>query len=143
GGRAPVPPPRRKFLHLATGAAALPAVSSFAGAQGYPSRPVRMIVPFAAGGAVDTLARLYAEKLKDMHGTQVVIENRAGGNGTVGGGAVLQGPADGYTRFCSGSTPVMARPTLPNVPFDPGKDFWPASRAGEAPLLVWCAGRLP
>src|SRR6058998_3541609 len=93
--------PRRKLLHLAAGAAALPAVSSFAWAQAYPSRPVRIIVPFAAGGAVDALARLYAEKLKDMHGIPIVIENRAGGNGTVGAGAVLQAAADGYTLLFS------------------------------------------
>src|SRR4029453_10821393 len=96
--------PRRRFLHLAVGAAALPAVSRAAWAQAYPSRPVRMVVPFPAGGAVDTLARLYAEKFKDTRGITVVIENRAGGNGTVGAGAVLQSGADGYTLLFSAST---------------------------------------
>jgi len=104
--------PRRKFLHLVASTAALPAVSRLAWAQAYPSRPVRIIVPFAPGGAVDTLARLYADKLKDMHGVQVVIENRAGGNGSVGAGAVLQAPADGYTLLFSASTHVMARQTM-------------------------------
>ena len=65
--------PRRKFLHLAAGAAGLPAVSWFARAQDYPSRPVRIVVPFTAGGAVDTLARLYAEKFKDMRGITVPV----------------------------------------------------------------------
>jgi tripartite-type tricarboxylate transporter receptor subunit TctC len=135
--------PRRKFLRLAAGAATLPAVSRFACAQAYPSRPVRMIVPFAAGGAVDTLARLYAEKLKDMHGTQVVIENRAGGNGTIGAGAVLQAAADGYTLLFSASTHVMARQIMRNVPFDPVSDFTPIARVGEAPLLVVMTPSLP
>src|SRR5438874_10242009 len=100
--------PRRNFLHLSAGAAALPAVSRFAWAQAYPSRPVRIVVPFAAGGAVDTLARLYAEKFKDTHGITVVIENRAGGNGSVGAGAMLQAAADGYTLLFAASTHVMA-----------------------------------
>jgi tripartite-type tricarboxylate transporter receptor subunit TctC len=135
--------PRRKFLHLVASTAALPAVSRFAWAQAYPSRPVRIIVPFAPGGAVDTLARLYADKLKDMHGVQAVIENRAGGNGSVGAGAVLQAPADGYTLLFSASTHVMARQTMRNVPFDPVSDFAPIARVGEAPLLVVMTPGLP
>jgi tripartite-type tricarboxylate transporter receptor subunit TctC len=135
--------PRRKFLHLVASTAALPAVSRFAWAQAYPSRPVRIIVPFAPGGAVDTLARLYADKLKDMQGVQVVIENRAGGNGSVGAGAVLQAPADGYTLLFSASTHVMARQTMRNVPFDPVSDFAPIARVGEAPLLVVMTPGLP
>jgi tripartite-type tricarboxylate transporter receptor subunit TctC len=135
--------PRRKFLHLAAGAAGLPAVSCFARAQDYPSRPVRIVVPFAAGGAVDTLARLYAEKFKDTHRITVVIENRAGGNGSVGAGAVLQTAADGYTLLFSASTHVMARYTMRNVPFDPVSDFAPIARVGEAPLLVVMAPGLP
>src|SRR5215470_17377055 len=111
--------PRRRFLHLAAGAATLPALSRGAQAQAYPAQPVRIIVPFAAGGGVDVLARLYAEKLKDMRGVTAVIENRAGGNGSVGAGAVLQAPADGYTILFSASTHVMARHIMRNVPFDP------------------------
>src|SRR5262245_30131803 len=135
--------PRREFLHLSAGAAVLPAVSRFAWAQAYPSRPVRIVVPFAAGGAVDTLARLYAEKLKDTHGITVVIENRAGGSGSVGAVAVLQAPADGYTLLFSASTHVMARQSMRNVPFDPVSDFAPIARVGEAPLLVVIAPGLP
>jgi tripartite-type tricarboxylate transporter receptor subunit TctC len=134
---------RRRFLHLAAGAAALPAVSRIAKAQAYPVRPVRIIVPFAAGGAVDVLARLYAEKLKDMKGITVVVENRAGGNGSVGAGAVLQAAADGYTLLFSASTHVMARQMMRNVPFDPVMDFASITRVGEGPLLVVMAPGLP
>jgi tripartite-type tricarboxylate transporter receptor subunit TctC len=76
--------PRRKFLHLAAGAAALPAVSRTARAQTYPSRPVRLIVPIAPGGAGDILARLMGQWLSERLGQQFVIDNRPGGGGNVG-----------------------------------------------------------
>jgi tripartite-type tricarboxylate transporter receptor subunit TctC len=135
--------PRRQFLHVAAGAAALPVLARGAKAQTYPVRPLRVIVPFAPGGGVDVLARHYAEKLKDIRGVTVVIENRAGGNGSVGAGAVLQAAADGYTLLFSASTHVMARQIMRNVPFDPVGDFEPIARVGEAPLLVVMARGLP
>lgn len=135
--------PRRRFLQVAAGAAALPAVSRIATAQSFPVQPVHIIVPFAPGGAVDVLARLYAEKLKEMRGVTIVVENRAGGNGSIGGGAVLQAAADGYTLLFSASTHVMARQIMRNVPFDPVSDFAPIARVGEAPLLVVMAPGLP
>src|SRR6266403_5942483 len=76
--------PRRAFLHLAAGAAALPAVSRFARAQDYPSRPVRVIVPFAPGGQTDVVARLIAQKLSDRLGKQFYVENAAGAGGNIG-----------------------------------------------------------
>jgi tripartite-type tricarboxylate transporter receptor subunit TctC len=135
--------PRRQFLHVAAGAAALPVLARGVKAQAYPVRPLRVIVPFAPGGGVDVLARHYAEKLKDIRGVTVVIENRAGGNGSVGAGAVLQAAADGYTLLFSASTHVMARQIMRNVPFDPVGDFEPIARVGEAPLLVVMARGLP
>ena len=131
---------RRDFL-LGTLAAAGSAPAAWA--QSFPNRPIRMIVPFAPGGGVDVLARLYAEKLKDTRGITVVIENRAGGNGTVGAASVLQAPADGYTLLFSASTHIMARQMMRNVPFDPVGDFAPIARVGEAPLLVIMAPGLP
>ena len=89
--------PRRNFLHLVAGAAALPALSRITWAQGYPSRPVRVIVPFAAGGGVDIIARLMGQWLSERLGQPFVIENRPGAGGNIGTEAVVRAPADGYT----------------------------------------------
>ena len=88
--------PRRKFLHLAAGAAVLPAVPRIARAQAYPSRPVRLIVPFAPGGVNDIAARLVGQSLSERLGQQFLIENRPGGGGNIGIEAVVRAPADGY-----------------------------------------------
>ena len=82
--------PRRKFLHLAAGAAALPAVSRVATAQAYPSRPVRIIVPFPAGQATDTIARLMGQSLSERLGQPLVIENRTGAGGHIGAESVVR-----------------------------------------------------
>src|SRR5215471_10632175 len=89
--------PRRTFLHLAAGPAALPAMSRVARAQAYPTRPVRIIVPFAPAGASDITARLIGQWLSERLGEQFVIENRPGGRGNIGTEAVVRAPADGYT----------------------------------------------
>ena len=89
--------PRRRFLHLAAGAAALPAVSGIARAQAYPSRPVRIIVGFPAGGPSDLLARLIGQWLSDRLGQPFIIENRPGASGNIGTEAVIRAPADGHT----------------------------------------------
>jgi tripartite-type tricarboxylate transporter receptor subunit TctC len=89
--------PRRQFLHLIAGAAALPAVSRFAWAQTYPTRPVRLIAPVAPGGAGDILARLMGQWLSERLGQPFIIENRPGGGGNIGTEAVVRAPPDGYT----------------------------------------------
>jgi len=89
--------PRRNFLHLAAGAAALPAVSHVAWAQPYPSRPVRLVVGFPAGGAGDTLARLIGQWLQERLGQSFIIENRPGAGGNISTEAVVRAPPDGYT----------------------------------------------
>jgi tripartite-type tricarboxylate transporter receptor subunit TctC len=86
---------RRNFLHLAAGAAALPAMSRFAKAQAYPSRPVRIIVPFAPGGSTDITARLIGQWLSERLGQQFVIENRPGAGSNVGTEVVVNAPPDG------------------------------------------------
>src|SRR5258707_10680090 len=91
--------PRRQFLHLAAGAAALPAVSRFAWAQTYPSRPVRIIVGVAAGGTLDILARVMGQWLSERLGQPFIIKNRPGASTNIPPEAVLPAPANGYTLF--------------------------------------------
>ena len=89
--------PRRQFLHLAVGGAAFQAVSRAASAQSYPSRPVRIVVGYAAGGGTDIVARLMGQWLSERLGQQFVIENRTGAATNIGTEAVVRAPADGYT----------------------------------------------
>src|SRR5262245_47721360 len=89
--------PRRTFLHLAAGAAALPALSRVATAQSYPARPVRLVVGFAAGSTTDILARLMGQWLSERLGQQFIIENRPGAAGNIAAETVVKAPADGYT----------------------------------------------
>jgi tripartite-type tricarboxylate transporter receptor subunit TctC len=89
--------PRRRFLRLAAGAAALPAVPHVACAQSYPSRPVTMVVPYAAGGATDTIGRVMAERMKISLGQPVIVENVTGAGGTIAVGRVARAAPDGYT----------------------------------------------
>src|SRR5262249_33279644 len=89
--------PRRNFLHLAAGAAAISAASRIARAQAYPTRPIHWIVSFAAGGPNDTVARLIRQFLSEKLGQQIIVENRVGAGGNIGMGAVLGSPPDGYT----------------------------------------------
>jgi len=99
--------PRRTFLHLAAGAAALPAVSRAAWTQAYPARPARIIVGFGSGSAADILARLIGQWLSERLGQPFVIENRAGAGGNLGTEAVVRAPADGYTLLLCASTDTI------------------------------------
>src|SRR6266436_2522272 len=96
--------PRRKFLHLAVGAAALPAVSRIARAQSYPSRPVRIIVGYAAGGVTDIVARLMGQWLSERLGQQFIVENRPGASSNIGTEAVVRAPPDGYTLILANTS---------------------------------------
>src|SRR5258705_2165741 len=89
--------PRRQFLHLVAGATVLPAVSRMAWAQAYPTRPVRIIVGFAAGGQIDIIARLMGQWLSDRLGQQFVIDNRPGAGSNIAAEAGVRAPADGHT----------------------------------------------
>jgi tripartite-type tricarboxylate transporter receptor subunit TctC len=102
---------RRQFLHLAAGAAALPAILRVARAQAYPTRPVRLIAPVAAGGTTDILARLVGQWLSERLGQPFVIENRPGGGNNVGTEAVVKSPPDGYTLLLCG-TPNATNATI-------------------------------
>jgi tripartite-type tricarboxylate transporter receptor subunit TctC len=101
--------PRRRFLRLAAGAAALPAVSRFALGQAYPTRPIRLIAPFPPGGSIDLTARLIGQWLTERLGQQLVIENRSGAAGNIGSEAALSSPPDGYTLLlCSVANAISA-----------------------------------
>ena len=97
-------PHRRQFLHLAAGAAALPAMSRLAWAQAYPSRPVRLVVGFPAGGTNDIHARLIADWLSKQFGRSFIVENRPGAAGNIGLESVVRTAPDGYTLGVCGST---------------------------------------
>ena len=103
--------PRRRFLHLAAGAAAVPAVSGIAGAQAYPTRPITMLVPFPAGGGTDAVARTIAEGMRTSLGQTVIIENLAGANGTLGVGRGARAACRGVPSECFFVNPAPAAST--------------------------------
>jgi len=112
------------------------AAPAFAQQSAFPNKTIRVIVPFAAGGAVDVMARLFAEKAGTMLGMPVIVENRAGASGTIGGQAVHQSAPDGTTLLFAPLTHVMANVVLKSVPYDAVNDFTPVARVGESPMLV-------
>jgi tripartite-type tricarboxylate transporter receptor subunit TctC len=127
---------------LAAGSATL-IRPAFALPADFPKRPIKLVVPFAAGGGVDVFARLLADKLKEVRGVTVVVENRGGGNGTIGGASVVNSEADGHTLLFSAATHTMAKQVMRKPPYDPVLDFTPVARVGEAPMLVVMAPKLP
>jgi len=124
--------PARRAL-LAT-LAALPAMAI---AQGpWPARPITLVVPFAAGGGTDSIARDIAKGMSDRLGQPVVVDNRGGAGGAIGATAVAKAPADGYTLLFATSTFATNAAVEPRLPFDPQKDFAPVAMIGRGPLLV-------
>jgi tripartite-type tricarboxylate transporter receptor subunit TctC len=111
----------------------------FAAAAGsFPEKDktLRIVVPFAAGGGVDNAARLLGDQLRKQLGLTVIVENKAGASGTVGGRLVQTAPADGYTLLFSAATHVLAQQVLRSPPYDPQADFIAVARVGEAPLML-------
>lgn len=102
----------------------------------FPEGAIKIIVPFSAGGGVDGAARLIGKQLQNQLGVPVIIDNRAGANGTIGGKVVQTAPADGQTLLFSASTHVLAKNVMSAVSYDPLTDFSPVARVGEAPLLM-------
>jgi tripartite-type tricarboxylate transporter receptor subunit TctC len=128
--------PRRKFLHLATGALALPALARSAWAQAYPAHPVRVIVPVPPGGALDILARLMGQWLSDHLGQTFIIENRPGGGTNIGIEAVVRAPADGYTLLLIPGS-VTANATLyQHLAFNFMSDIVPIAMISSLPLVM-------
>src|SRR5262249_46632434 len=119
--------PRREFLHLATGAAALPAVLRVAWAQAYPARAVRVIVPFAPGGLTDVFARLAAQKLTEHFGRQFYVENISGASGNIGTGHAARSAPDGYTLLFAYTSHVVNPSVFAKIPYHPVKDFAPVT----------------
>jgi tripartite-type tricarboxylate transporter receptor subunit TctC len=119
--------PRRQFLHLAAGAAALPAVSRITWAQAYPSRPVRIIVPFAPAGATDITARLIGQWLSERLGQQFVIDNRPGGGSNIGTEAAVRAPVDGYTLLMVGAFNAINATLYDKLNFNSIRDIAPVA----------------
>jgi len=130
-------PRRRHLLFAGACLTTLPGLPRPALAQQpWPSRTIRLIVPFTPGGSTDGMARIAAQKLQERLGQTVVVENRAGGNGAVGGIAVAQAAPDGYTLCSSASIQVMARWVMRDPGYDPLRDLTPVARLGQGPLLL-------
>src|SRR5215468_8170473 len=127
--------PRRNFLHLAAGAAALPAVSRVAWAQAYPTRPVRLIEGFGAGSAPDIVARLIGQSLSEQLGQSFVIENRSGGSGSIATEAVVRASPDGYTLLLI-NTANAINATMLKLNFDFIRDIAPVASIVRVPLVM-------
>jgi tripartite-type tricarboxylate transporter receptor subunit TctC len=110
---------------------------AIAGAQAWPSKPVKIIVPFAAGGATDVVARLLAQKLTDSWGQSVLVENRAGAGGNIGADVVAKSPADGYTLLMTSGSIVTANPYIYKaMPFDAARDLMPITNVATGPQVI-------
>jgi tripartite-type tricarboxylate transporter receptor subunit TctC len=127
---------RRQFLHLVAGAAALPALSRLAAAQTYPTRPVRVIVGFASGQAIDIVTRIVGQSLSERLGQQFVIENRPGAGGNVGTEAVVRASPDGYTLLAVGSNNMINATLYKDLPFDFIRDIAPVASIYRVPQVM-------
>ncbi|MDQ2184644.1 tripartite tricarboxylate transporter substrate binding protein [Alcaligenaceae bacterium A4P071] len=112
-------------------------------ADTYPSRPIRMVIPFPPGGTLDIVGRMLAQKLGEQMGQSIVVENRSGGNGVIGGDLVAKAPADGYTLLFNASTFTSAQMTMKSVPYEVERDFTPIALVAKAPLSVAINKDLP
>jgi tripartite-type tricarboxylate transporter receptor subunit TctC len=128
--------PRRNFLRLTAGAAAMPALPRLAAALDYPTRPVRIIVGFAAGGATDIVARLVAQSLSERLGRQFVVENRPGASSNLATEVVVRAPADGYTLLLIGSAAVINVTLYDNLNFNLIRDIAPIAAIVRTPYVV-------
>src|SRR6202521_5599018 len=128
--------PRRRFLHLAAGAAALPAVSRIARAQAYPTRPVRMMVGFTPGGPTDIAARLMAQWLSERFGQPFVVENRPGAGSSIATEAVVNSAPDGYTLLVVSTSATVSTTFYRNLNFNLIRDIAPIAGIVRVPLVM-------
>jgi tripartite-type tricarboxylate transporter receptor subunit TctC len=127
-----------------SGLAALAVASAAGAAETYPSRPIRLLVPFAAGGAIDLMARPVARKLHELMGQPVVVENRTGAGGSIAAEATARSPADGYTLFFGSTSPLAINPVyFDKVGYDTLRDFTPVSLTVKQPLIIVSHPSLP
>src|SRR5262245_56248158 len=135
--------PRRRILSLAAGAAALPALPHIARAQAYPSRPIAIIVPAAAGGPTDVVGRVVAERMKRSLGQTIIIENVAGASGSIGTGRVARTTADGYTVILGNWGTHVVNGAIYTLQYDVVTDFEPISLFSSYPLLIVAKNAMP
>jgi len=135
--------PRRKFLHLAAGAALLPALPQRAAAQNYPSKPIRLIVPVPPAGTFDIVGRLIAQALSERLGQQIVVENRGGAGTNIGTGLVAHASPDGYTLLLAGSPGAINATVYDNLDFSFARDIAPVASIERAPLIMAVNPALP
>jgi tripartite-type tricarboxylate transporter receptor subunit TctC len=129
--------PRRKFLHLAAGAACLPALSRMAGAQAYPTRPIKLIVAFPAGGPADTMGRMVGQAVSAKIGQPVVVENMGGAGGTIALRMITNASPDGYTLLVNSGGPFCTASLLYKLDYDPLKALMPLGNfAADSAVLV-------
>ncbi|MFZ9375399.1 MAG: Bug family tripartite tricarboxylate transporter substrate binding protein [Burkholderiaceae bacterium] len=135
---------RRRALHALAAAGLLGSLGGPALAQAWPTKPLRVIVNFPPGGAADQLARLISQPLGEALGQSVVVENRAGANGMIGGEVVVKSPADGYTLLMSSGGMVSVNPHIyPRMPFDPNKDIVPVASAARVLVYLVSHPKMP
>ena len=136
--------PRRRFLHLAAGAAMLPAAPRAAWSQSYPTRPVTLVAPWPAGGAVDILCRTLAQPLGTRLGQAVVVEDRPGAGSVLGVASVARAEPDGYTLVMAGSAALaIAFSVYKKMPYDPRKDLAPIGLVARIPFILVVNPSLP
>ena len=136
--------PRRRFLHLAAGAAVLPAATRLAWSQSYPTRPVTLVAPWPAGGAVDILCRTVAQPLGARLGQTVIVEDRPGAGSVLGVGSVARAEPDGYTLVMAGSAALaIAASVYKKMPYDPRKDLAPIGLVARIPFILVVNPSLP
>jgi len=141
-----VPPMRARYLHLLLSifaALAILAAPQSGQAQDWPQRPVKIVVPFAAGGNADGVTRIIAQRLGEIFGQQFVVENRVGGAGVIAAEAVARAPADGYTLFMASPSQLAISPAMTKTPYDATKDFAPVSLVGANSLVLLAHPSVP
>src|SRR5471030_2356731 len=126
---------RRQFPFMIA-ALGIVALASPAWAQAWPQRSVKIIVPFAAGGNTDSIARVIGQRLSESFKEQFVIENKPGANGAIAAEYVARATADGYTLFLAAAPQIATLPSLTKTPYDPVKDFEPVSNIGSNPFVL-------